>query len=189
MQSEAEPCGRARKAASLTRACASWSPSPRPPPGRLPHSRAGTPGSAEGPRRLVRRVPAGGPRQSRWHAHPMGKGQDDALPAQPDQLSRPASVGRGSGPGEGMGGPCPTAPPAALPHSGPRMLRPNPGLLRARKEPQGPGPLAADGLSGEGPHTAATLFPGMRRPVVRGDHSSPGGWATGSMTLDTECFR
>lgn len=69
------------------------------------------------------------------------------------------------------------------------MLRPNPGLLRARKEPQGPGPLAEDGLSGEGPHTAATLFPEMRRPAVRGDHSWPGGWATGSMTLNTECFR
>lgn len=96
--------GRARSGARLTRACAFWSPSPRPPPERLPHSQAGTPGSEEGPQRLARRAPAGGPRRSPWLARPAGTGRHGDPP--------PAHL-RGGSPHL----PC-SPPSAALPHSG-----------------------------------------------------------------------
>lgn len=125
------PCRWARRAASLTQACASWSPSPCPPPGGLPHSRAGTPGSAGGPQRLARRVPGGGPPRSPWRAHPVDKVQVEPLPGS-ETCSASRLCGEGLGPGRGP----PTFPadPAYHPaHSNQGVLWPHSGFIRVRK--------------------------------------------------------
>lgn len=157
VQSEVRPV-RPGGAAGVTPACASWSPSPRPPPGGPPHSRAGTPGSAEGPRRPRRRAPAGGRRRSPWHVLPAGKGRGHLC-----------GRGRGSWTGPRH---LPPGAPAAVPCTG------------------GPAPPPVS-WGGKG-WLGCTQRP--RCSQGRGEQRSggpqlAGGWATGRVTLHTECFR
>lgn len=157
VQSEVRPV-RPGGAAGVTPACASWSPSPRPPPGGPPHSRAGTPGSAEGPRRPRRRAPAGGRRRSPWRVLPAGKGRGHLC-----------GRGRGSWTGPRH---LPPGAPAAVPCTG------------------GPAPPPVS-WGGKG-WLGCTQRP--RCSQGRGEQRSggpqlAGGWATGRVTLHTECFR
>ena len=106
-------------------------------------------------RRATPKPVARSPCGQRAGGNPLPVGSDA------DLHGKSTSPGWGSRPGKGCS-------PPAFPADPPQLSCHTQGQGVRKGETQDPGPLAEDGLAGEGSHTA-TLFPGMRRPEVRRD--------------------
>lgn len=172
----------------VTRAFVSWSHAPCCRlPGHPPHSPAGIPGSAAGPRRHGQKEPGGEPPQSLWLAHPVDR--DSGKPKPEEQLCERSF--RPLIPTSPQGGPrtqgCALDLPAAvLTCSGlTRCLGGGHSLANSCSSGwrwSGPPARQRPGCLG-GQDTAAPLFPGMRRPEVRG---TTAGWRLGHSWATTE---